>query len=151
MKTIFMFGNRDLPSKVWRSIFDAVEEIIEESKGEPLRFIVGHRGRFDATVAVVLSALRAKYPQIKLLRLIAYYEPTKKRLLWEEYDDTYYPEGLETVSKRYAIVKANNLVVDSCDAVICYARREGSNAYKLMRRALRRNIPVVNLADHFPL
>ena len=82
MKTIFMFGNRDLPSKVWRSIFDAVEEIIEESKGEPLRFIVGHRGRFDATAAVVLSALRAEYSQIKLLRLIAYYEPTKKRLLF---------------------------------------------------------------------
>jgi len=146
MKTVFLFGNRECPRYLWMEIYAETEVLIKTYGQENIRFIVGHRGGFDECATVALAMVKSKYPQIKILKLIAYYNPTKKLCTLEEIDGTYYPEGLETVPKPYAIVKANNIVVDSCDAVICFVQREGSNTYKLLRRAKRKNIPVVNLA-----
>lgn len=147
MKTIFLFGHRDAPNRIWREIYAAAEECIRKSDGGRIRFIVGHRGNFDGLATAVLVVLKSVYPDITILQLIAYYDPTKRQRLFEEVDSTYYPEGLETVPKPFAIIKANQIMVDSCDEVICFVRRQGSNTYKLLRRAQRRGVPVVNLAE----
>lgn len=147
MKTVFLFGHREVPHRTWMMVYDAAMEMINATGDGKLCFIVGHRGAFDESASGGLAILKLKYPQIILLRLIAYYDPFRKEYLLDEFDGTYYPEGLETVPKPFAIVKANQIMVDSCDAVICFVQREGSNTYKLLRRAQRRGIPVVNLAE----
>ena len=147
MKTVFLFGHGDAPSHIWREIYSAAEESIQKSDGEQIRFIVGHRGNFDSFATGVLAVLKSLYPRITLLQLIAYYDPTRKPYLPMEVDGTYYPEGLEYVPKPFAIIKANQIMVDSCDEAICFVWREGSNTYKLLRRAQRRGIPVINLAE----
>lgn len=144
MKTVFLFGHRECPTTVWEVIYEEAEKLIKQFSEEEMRFIVGHRGHFDECATIALDFLKRKYPQIINLKLIAYYVPDKKYCCLESFDGTYYPEGLELVPKPYAIVKANNMMVDACDAVICYVCREGSNTYKLLRRAKRRGIPVAN-------
>lgn len=148
MKTIFLFGHRECPTTVWEPVYEEAEKLIKEFPDEKMRFIVGHRGKFDYGASLALDFLKRKYPQIINLTLIAYYdphEPNKKYCYLDGFDGTYYPEGLELVPKPFAIVRANNMMVDACDAVICYVLREGSNTYKLLRRARRRGIPVANV------
>lgn len=128
----------------------AAEYFAAEFQGEELCFVVGHRGDFDTYATMAMSVVKGALPGIKLWQLIAYYNPVKPHFTIDEIDETYFPLGLETVPKPYAIVKANNYVVSICDAVICYVNREGSNTYKLLRKAQRRGIPIVNLAETYP-
>lgn len=150
MKTVFLFGHRDCPTFVSEGIFDAAEDYIKQFPGEDIRFIVGHRGDFDLVATYMLIVVKKMYTQVTLQKLIAYYDPIKHLYYPDEIDGTIFPEGLETVPKPFAIVKANNIMVNSCDAVICYVLRKGSNTYKLLRKAQRRGIPIVNLAETFP-
>ena len=150
MKMIFLFGHRSCPNQAWRGIYGAAEYFIKEFQGEEICFVVGHRGDFDTLATRAISIVKGCHPEVKLLQLIAYYNPVRPHYTIEEIDATYYPLGLETVPKPYAIVKANQYVVSNCDAVICYVNREGSNTYKLLRKAQRRNIPIINLAEIYP-
>lgn len=150
MKTVFLFGHRECQNCVWEGVYDAAEEFINRFPGEDIRFIVGHRGNFDQIATYSLIVVKQKYKQVKILKLIAYYDPIKRLYFPGEIDGSIYPEGLETVPKPFAVVKANNIMVNSCDAVICYVLRKGSNTYKLLLKAQRRGIPIVNLAETFP-
>lgn len=51
------------------------------------------------------------------------------------YDGTYYPEGLENTPRPFAIVKANRLLTDSCDWLICYVRHGVGNSGNLLKYA----------------
>ena len=56
----------------------------------------------------------------------------------EGFDGTYHPEGLERTPRRYSIVRANRIMVDSCDWLVCYVRHGVSNSRKLLEYAQRR-------------
>ena len=67
------------------------------------------------------------------------------------YDGTYYPEGLEKTPRPFAIVKANQLMVDTCDWLVCYVRHGASNSRNLLKYAQRREkkglIKTTNIAE----
>ena len=51
------------------------------------------------------------------------------------YDGTYYPEGLEKTPRPFAIVKANQIMVDCCEWLVCYVRHGASNSRNLLEYA----------------
>ena len=67
------------------------------------------------------------------------------------FDGTYYPEGLEKVPKQYAIVRANKIMVNTSDWLVCYVRHGASNSRNLLEYAQRREkkglIQIQNLAE----
>ena len=67
------------------------------------------------------------------------------------FDGTYYPEGLEQVPKRYAIVRANRIMIDMSDWLVAYVRYGASNSRKLLEYAEHRRkkglIQIENLAE----
>lgn len=63
------------------------------------------------------------------------------------FDGTYYPEGMETVPRRFAIVQANKRMVESVDWLIAYVRHGASNSCKILEYAQRRGLPCVNIND----
>lgn len=70
-------------------------------------------------------------------------------MLSEGYDGSYYPP-LESVPQRFAIVKANQYMVKSCDAVICYARYPGNSKSLLeyaKKRAVKEKLIIKNLGE----
>jgi hypothetical protein len=85
-----------------------------------------------------------------LTGLLPYYrqDTAKEPLL--AFDDTFYPPGMETVPKRFAIVRANAYMVRHCDCLIAYAKHPG-NAKKLLDTAKRREaqglLHIENLAE----
>ena len=66
-------------------------------------------------------------------------------------DGTYYPEGLEKKPRLFAIVKANQLMVDSCDWLVCYVCYDTCNSRKLVEYAQYREkkglVQLVNIAE----
>ena len=63
------------------------------------------------------------------------------------FDGTYYPEGLENIPRRFAIVKANKIMVDSVDWLVAYVRHGASNSHKILEYAQRQGLPYININD----
>ena len=62
-----------------------------------------------------------------------------------------YPYGLETVPRKYAIVRANRHIIEHVDYLISYVWHPASNARNLLEFAQRREmnglIQITNLAS----
>lgn len=133
-KTCFFIGNRHTPSDIKAQLAGAVERHISEYGVNT--FTVGHYGGFDYMVQGVLSEAKTRHTDIELY-LLAPYALTQKRDIPESFDGSFYPEGLEKVPFRYAIVQANKYMVQNSDYLISYCHHIG-NTRNIVEYAQRR-------------
>ena len=56
----------------------------------------------------------------------------------DSFDLSYYPEGMENVPRRAAIVKANRYMIDNVDYLIANVKYSASNTGKLFEYALKK-------------
>ena len=146
-KICFMFGHATTPIDTISLIQAAAERLYQ---GQNTRtFIVGNRGSFDSQAAAAIKILKKKYDDISLLLLLAYHSAERSVDLTEGFDNSYYPP-LERVPRQYAIVRANQHMVDTADSIICYVNHI-CNTRRLLERAQRRQkkegIFVENVAE----
>ncbi len=132
-KTCFFIGSRYASSSIEQQLMEAVEKHIIEYG--VTTFTVGHYGLFDSLVIRVLRDAKKRHKDIKLY-LLAPYALDQNRKAPEEFNGTFYPDGLEFVPKRYAIVKANRYMVQHSDYLISYPGV--GNSRKLVDYALGR-------------
>jgi len=115
-------------------------------------FYVGGYGGFDRLAAVAVKKAKVQYSDIILMRVLPYHPFEQPIDLPEGFDGSYYPDGLETVPKRYAIARTNRLLVDTCDCLICYVCHGVSNAGKLLEYARRREqkglLQIINIREN---
>lgn len=116
-KKCFFIGSRYAPSSLEQQLIEAVEKHITEYG--VTTFTVGHYGSFDSLVIRVLRELKKRYTNIELY-LLAPYALNQNREAPEGFNGTFYPEGLEKVPFRYAIVQANRYMVQQSDYLISY-------------------------------
>ena len=133
-KSCFFIGNRHAPADIKGQLTEVVEKHITEYGANT--FTVGHYGAFDSMAIGVLRALKKSYPDI-VLYLLAPYALNQNREAPEGFDGTFYPEGLETVPLRYAIVQANRYMVQNSDYLITYCHHVG-NTRNIVEYAQRR-------------
>ena len=135
-KRCFFIGHREAPD----SLYPALQEVIEShiTKYGVTEFIVGHYGGFDRLAARAVKVAKQTHPEITLLLLLPYHPAERSIENPAGFDNTYYPPGMETVPRMFAIVRANRYVVDHVDYLIAYAWHEPSNAYKLVEYAKSR-------------
>lgn len=146
-KVCFMFGHATTPYDAIALIEAAAERQYQE---QGIRtFIVGNRGSFDSYAATAIRHLKQKYDDITLLLLLAYHPADRPVYLAEGFDNSYYPP-LENVPRQYAIVRANQYMVNAADSIICYVNHIG-NTRKLLEQAQKRQkkegIPIENVAE----
>ena len=114
-------------------------------------FYVGGYGGFDQISAAAVKRAKQKHPDIVLMLMLPYHPAERPIEKPPGYDGTYYPEGLEKTPRPFAIVKANQLMVDSCEWLICFVRHGASNSRKLLEYAQRREkkglIQITNIAE----
>lgn len=83
----------------------------------------------------------------------AYHPATRPIKTPQGFDGTYYPQGMETVPQKLAIVKANEHMVQNSDYLIAYVAHPSQGSRELLEFALKRQrrglIQVTNLA-HYP-
>lgn len=149
MKTCFFIGHRDAPESIYDRLLISVERHIVEYGVTD--FVVGQYGSFDRLSTRALIQVKQRHPEVKLTLLLAYYYPLKPFELPQDYDGSLYPEGMERVPRRAAIIRANQYMIRHSDYLIAYDSGKIGNTRKLMNYAQRREdkglICVENLYD----
>lgn len=139
MNRCFLIGHRQTEEGLYRPLYTAIERhIVEKGVTE---FWVGHHGGFDRLAARVLRDVKQRYPSIRLFLLLAYHPAVQAVALPAGFDGLFYPPGLETVPKRFAIVRANRYAVQHCRYLIAYVWQITGNSAALVRYARTKKDP----------
>lgn len=106
-------------------------ELIESGAEE---FYLGGYGAFDFLCADVLRELKKAHGHIRLILVLPYLNSSMNTT---GYDETLYPP-LESVPKRFAILRRNEWMVQECDAVVAYVTHGWGGAAKTLECAQRK-------------
>ena len=135
-KSCFFIGHREADERLFPRLELVVDRLIRK---EHVRyFYVGGYGGFDRVAAAAVRRMKQKYPDITLMLVLPYHPTERPTEAPDGFDGTYHPDGLESTPKRYAIVRANKIMVDASDWLVCYVRHGASNSWKLLEYAQRR-------------
>ena len=134
MRTCFFIGHRDAPESIYDGMFQAVERHISEyGVGD---FVVGRYGNFDRLAARAVMEAKRHHADVTLTLLMPYYR-TDAEPLPDGFDGSLFPDGLETVPKRAAILRANQYMIHHCDYMIVYDAGRIGNTRTLVYQARR--------------
>ena len=140
-KRCFFIGHRNAPESIYPNIVSTIEKLIVENGVK--EFIVGNYGMFDSMVIRALQQMKIKYPDIVLLLLTPYHPSVKKVIKPEGFDDIYYPEGMEFVPHRAAIIKANENAIEMSGFLIVYLNYSASNTIRFVNYAEHKNLEII--------
>ena len=148
-KSCFFIGHREADEQVLPRLELTIERLIAE---ENVRyFYVGGYGGFDRIAAAATKRSKQKYPDITLMLVLPYHPAERAVPTPDGFDGTYHPEGLENTPRRYAIVRTNQIMVDTCDWLVCYVRHGASNSRNLLEHAQRRKakglMHIINIGE----
>ena len=132
MKTCFFIGHRYAPESIYDRLLAAVERHITEYG--VMDFVVGKYGNFDRLDARAVVEAKQHHPGVTLTLLMPYYR-TSVEPLPTGFDGSLFPNGLETVPKRAAILRANKYLIHHCDYLIAYDAGRIGNTRKLVAEA----------------
>jgi hypothetical protein len=149
-KSCFFIGHRDAEERLLPRLELVIDRLIREEG--VLYFYVGGYGGFDRLAAAAVRRIKQKYPDITLMLVLPYHPAERPTEAPDGFDGTYHPDGPESTPKRYAIVRANRIMVDACDWLVCYVRHGAGNSRKLLeyaqRRAARGLIQIENIWEY---
>ena len=135
-KSCFFMGHREADERLLPRLELIIERLIQE---DCVRyFYVGGYGGFDRIAAAAVKRAKQKYPDITLMLVLPYHPAERPTEAPNGFDGTYHPEGLENTPRRYAIVRTNKIMVDTCDWLVCNVRHGASNSRNLLEYAQRR-------------
>jgi len=142
-KICFLFGHSTAPENILPLLEREIEECCLQK--EIKTFVVGRRGNFDKLARTAVKAVKSKHSDVKLYLLYCYHPSEERGNISKDFDGSIYPDGMENVPRRFAIVEANQRMVKSADIVICYAEYPG-NSRELMGYAQRQGKSIINIA-----
>ena len=148
-KSCFFIGHREANEGLLPKLELEITRLI---RSENVRyFYVGGYGGFDGVAATAIKRAKKKYPEFTLMLLLPYHPAERPIEKPPGYDGTYYLEGLEKTPRPFAIVKANQLMVNTCDWLVCYVPHGASNSKNPLEYAQRREkkglIQITNIAE----
>ena len=142
MATVTFFGHKDTPKEIEPTLRSTLIDLIENKKVNV--FYVGNNGNFDTMVRRQLEDLSQTYP-ITYSVVLAYLPDEKNR--YDDMTGTLYPEGLETVPKRFAISWRNKWMLRQADTVITYVTHSFGGAAQFKVLAEKQGKNVINLSS----
>ena len=89
---------------------------------------------FDHMAARVVTGAKQRHSDISLTQLMPYYR-TDAGPLPDGFDGSLFPDGLEAVPKRAAIIRANRYMIHHCDCMIVYDAGRTGNTRRLVSDA----------------
>ena len=135
-KSCFFIGHREADERLRPRLELEIERLITD--GTVRYFYVGGHGGFDRIAATAVKHAKQKHPDITLMLVLPYHPAERAVPTPDGFDGTYHPEGLENTPRRYAIVRTNQIMVDTCDWLVCYVRHGASNSRNLLEYAQHR-------------
>ena len=121
-----------------------VGEII---KNPTCKFYLGGYGDFDGLCLRTLRELKHDFPSIEILFITPYLDKnySKLELAKYYYDDVIFPP-IESVPRKFAILKRNEWMVKQADLVIAYVKYSWGGAAKALEYAKRKKKRIINIA-----
>lgn len=146
-KCCTFFGHRQCPVSIRPALKRCLEDLIVHY-GVTM-FYVGNQGAFDSIVRSVLRELAEQYTNITYAVVLAYLPSEQKDDLaqYQDYTDTMYPEGIETVPKRFAIDWRNRWLLKQADYVVTYITHSWGGAAQYVELAAKKNKAVINITE----
>ena len=131
-------GHREVnePETVKGWLEEVVDSLIHEGADT---FYLGGYGQFDALAAAVVREKKEWYPQIRSVLVLPYLGREYDTFA---YDETLYPP-LETVPRRFAILRRNEYMVDHADVVVAYVIYSFGGAGKTLKYAERKQKRII--------
>lgn len=108
---------------------------------------MGGYGDFDGLCLRTLKYLKNDSPDIELIFITPYLDKnySKLELAKYYYDDVIFPP-IESVPRKFAILKRNEWMVEQADLVIAYVKYSLGGAAKALEYAKRKKKRIINLA-----
>lgn len=145
MKSCFFIGHREADERLLPTLVNTIERLVI-SKNVTC-FYVGGYGGFDRVAATAVKQVKQRYPEITLMLVLPYHPAERPVETPYGFDGTYYPEGMETVPRRFAIVQANKHMVENVDWLIAYVTHGASNSRKVLEYAQKQDIQSINIGE----
>lgn len=142
-KNCCFFGHREVTHNIKPKLTAIIEKLITEE--DVIDFYVGHQGQFDSMVYSVLKELKAKYQQIRYTMVLAYMPDEHIKELYGE--DTLFPDGLESIPKKFAISKRNDWMIQQSDFAVCYVYKITGGAAKFREKAEKKGLRIIDIAS----
>ena len=130
MKSCFFIGHREATEDIFPRLAEEVDRHISEYGVR--EFVVGNYGGFDRLAARAVIKAKETYPQIVLSMLLPYHPAERPIQLPQGFDGSFYPPGMEKTPRKFAILRANQYMVDHTDYLIAYVWHTASNARELL-------------------
>ncbi len=142
---VTFFGHKNAPiAEIKNKAYASLAELIEKDGAN--QFYVGNQGSFDLMIYDLLKELKNQYPRIQYNVVFAYF-PEESEQGRIDGDDTIYPEGFETVPRKFAIDRRNHWMIEQSDAVITYVVRPFGGAAKFKEIAQRKKKRIIELSE----
>ena len=123
--------------------------LIKEIRKNPTcKFYLGGYGDFDSLCLRTLRELKKEFQSIELIFITPYLDKNYSKLEFAKYhyDDVIFPP-LESVPRKFAILKRNEWMVNEADLVIAYVMYSWGGAAKTLEYAKRKKKTIINLAE----
>ncbi len=138
------FGHHDCSTAIRTNLQNTLIHLIEQERVN--LFYIGNHGAFDTMVQSILSELMQKYSHITYYIVLACLpKNTASTIPLENSSHTLYPEGIETVPKRFAISWRNRWMIDHSDFVVTYITHPWGNAAQFSTLANQKGKICLNL------
>lgn len=135
-----VFGHKDTQKEIEPALRSTLIDLIENKNVNV--FYVGNNGNFDTMVRRQLEDLSQLY-SITYSVVLAYLSTEKNK--YDNLTNTIYPEGLETVPKRFAISRRNKWMIQQSDVVVTYVIHSFGGAAQFKEMAERAGKEVIDL------
>ena len=122
--------------------------LIEKIRKNPTcKFYLGGYGDFDGLCLKTIRELKHDFPTIEILFITPYLDKnySKLELAKYYYDDVIFPP-IESVPRKFAILKRNEWMVEQADLVIAYVKYSWGGAAKALEYAKRKKKRIINIA-----
>ncbi len=143
MKSCTFFGHRYVGDDINEILYNTITNLIENEN--VTNFYVGNQGEFDRVVSKILKKVKNKYTHISYEIVLAYIP--KKYDRDKDFSNTIYPEGIEFVPPKFAIVKRNNWMIEKSEFVVVYVKDLCGGAAKFKEIAEKKGKNVINIAE----
>lgn len=122
---------------------------LEKYARENVRLVCynGGYGNFDYFAAKCVQRMQEQYSNIRNCLVLPYIDqPFLERIeiFKNHFDETIYPL-LESVPRKYAIIRRNEWMVDSADIVIAYVTYSWGGAARTLEYAKRKNKNIIQI------
>ena len=145
MKSCFFIGHREADERLLPTLTAAIDRMIAEEQVS--LFYIGGYGGFDRIAATAVKRMKLQHPEITLMLVLPYHPAERPIETPYGFDGTYYSEGLEKVPRRYAIVRANEIMAKQSDWLISYVRHGASNSRRILEYAQKQGTACININD----